>query len=80
MLSGAVTGVAGVVGQKSHLEVLEEHRKLLEKFGAASAAVSEEKKKHADDVMEEKHVKVEDPIDLTTLKPSDDDHADEDEQ
>ena len=65
-------------GQKSHLDILEEHRKLIEKFGIASAAAS----KSCEESFEEKPdvesggvktVKMEsDPIDLT-FKTSDDD-------
>ena len=65
-------------GQKSHLDILEEHRKLIEKFGIASAAASkssEESFEEKPDV--EKTVKVEtDPIDLT-FKTSDDDRGGE---
>lgn len=65
-------------GQKSHLDILEEHRKLIEKFGIASAAASkscEESFEEKPDVESrgEKTVKLEsDPIDLT-FKTSDDD-------
>jgi len=60
-------------GQKSHLDILEEHRKLIEKFGIASAA-----SKSSEESFDEKPVKVEDPIDLT-FKTSDDDRCEEDE-
>ena len=61
-------------GQKSHLDILDEHRKLIEKFGAASTAAS----KSSDESFDEKPVKVEDPIDLT-FKTSDDDKCEDDE-
>ena len=54
-------------GHKSHLEILEEHRKLIEKFGIAAA----NSKASSEEAFEEKPVKVEDPIDLT-FKTSDD--------
>lgn len=54
-------------GHKSHLEILEEHRKLIEKFGIAAA----NNKASSEEAFEEKPVKVEDPIDLT-FKTSDD--------
>merc|ERR1719232_1523830 len=60
-------------GQKSHLDILEEHRKLIEKFGIASAA-----SKSSEESFDEKPVKVEDPIDLT-FKTSDDDKCEDDE-
>ena len=60
-------------GQKSHLDILEEHRKLIEKFGIASAA-----SKSSEESFDEKPVKVEDPIDLT-FKSSDDDKCEDDE-
>lgn len=58
-------------GHKSHLEILEEHRKLIERFGIASASKS-------NDSFDEKPVKVEDPIDLT-YKTSDDDKCEDDD-
>ena len=59
-------------GQKSHLEILEEHRKLMERFGLAST-LSKSK-----DSFDEKPVKVEDPIDLT-FKTSDDDRCEDED-
>lgn len=59
-------------GHKTHLDILEEHRKLIEKFGIASAAMS----KSSEESFEEKAVKVEDPIDLT-FKTSDDDRCED---
>ena len=59
-------------GQKSHLEILEEHRKLIERFGLASAT---SKSKESFD---EKPVKAEDPIDLT-FKTSDDDRCEDED-
>jgi len=58
-------------GHKSHLEILEEHKKLIERFTIASASKS-------NDSFDEKPVKVEDPIDLT-FKTSDDDKCEDDD-
>jgi len=58
-------------GNKSHMEVLEEHRKLIERFALASASKSSE-------TFDEKPAKVEDPIDLT-FKTSDDDKCEDDD-
>ena len=58
-------------GHKSHLEILEEHRKLIERFGIAAASKSAE-------TFDEKPAKAEDPIDLT-FKTSDDDKCEDDD-
>lgn len=58
-------------GHKSHLEILEEHKKLIERFSIASASKS-------NDSFDEKPVKVEDPVDLT-FKTSDDDKCEDDD-
>jgi len=59
---------------KSQLEILEEHRKLIQRFGIA-AAVAEAKEKDLE--CEEKVVKLEDAIDLSYKQSSEESKLEE---